>query len=250
MEENLVSLFNNAPLLISFIAGILTFLSPCVLPLIPAYLSYVSEISLSELKSTGNLSLFQRFRILRSAVFFILGLGIVFVLLGAVSARILNGGILLSPYVGYFAGGILILFGLHTMGIIRISLLNYQKSFDFANKSNFGFMRDFLTPFLLGVSFSLGWTPCVGPILAGIISLASLDANTGILMLSIYTLGLAFPFLLCAVLIGYAFRFLDGVKRHFKTIEMISGGLLILIGILIASGGMSKISAYLIKIST
>ena len=248
MEENLIGLFNNTPLLISFLAGILTFLSPCVLPLIPAYLSYVSEISLSELKNTGTLKLSQRFKILRSAVFFILGLGIVFVLLGAVSARILQGGILLSPYVAYVAGGILILFGLHTMGVIRISFLNYQKSLDFTKKGDFGFLRDFLTPFLLGVSFSLGWTPCVGPILAGIISLASLDANTGILMLVIYTLGLAFPFLLCAVLIGYAFRFLDSIKKHFGIIELISGSLLILIGILIASGGMSKLSAYLVKI--
>lgn len=246
MEESLFGFFENAPHLVSFLAGILTFLSPCVLPLIPIYLSYISEISLEELRGTGNLDLKKRFKILRSALFFVLGLGIVFIIFGAIAARILNGGILLSPILRYIAGGMLIVFGLHTLGVFKISFLSYQKTLHI--KENFGVLKDFLTPFLLGVSFSLGWTPCVGPILASIITLASLDEQNGIILLSIYTLGLTLPFLLCALLIGYAFSVLEGIKRYFRVIEWCAGILLIGIGILVASGGMSVLSAYLLKI--
>lgn len=136
-----MAFFENAPYLISLIAGILTFISPCVLPLIPAYLSYVSEISLQELKDSAKLNLKKRFKILRSAVFFILGLGIVFVLLGAVAARILQGGILISPILRFVAGGILIVFGLHTLGVFKIAFLNYTRSFH--TECRFGLLRDF-----------------------------------------------------------------------------------------------------------
>ncbi|WP_299548991.1 cytochrome c biogenesis protein CcdA [uncultured Helicobacter sp.] len=246
MEESLLGLFENAPHFISLLAGIVTFLSPCVLPLIPIYLSYISEISLDELKNTGALNLKTRFKILRSALFFVLGLGVVFIVFGAVAARILNGGILLSPNLRYFAGGVLIIFGLHTLGIFKIPFLNYQKTL--RTNTNFEVLKDFFTPFLLGVSFSLGWTPCVGPILASIIVLASVDGQSGIVLLIIYTLGLALPFLLCALLISYAFSILDGIKRYFKVIEWCAGLLLIGVGILVASGGMSVLSAYLLKV--
>ncbi len=246
VEESLFGFFESAPHLISLVAGILTFISPCILPLIPAYLSYISEISLREMKDSKNLDLRKRFRILRSAVFFVLGFGIVFVLLGAVAARILQGGILLSPILRYLAGGILIIFGLHILGILRIPFLNYTKNF--CTEYNFSFLKDFFAPFLLGVSFALGWTPCVGPILASIISLASLEEGSGIALLVIYTLGLSLPFLFCALLIGYAFNFLEWIKAYFKWIEWCAGGLLICIGILVVSGGMSALSAYLVGI--
>lgn len=246
MEESLLGLFESAPHLMSLFAGILTFISPCILPLIPAYFSYISEISLQEMKDSKSLDLKKRFRILRSAIFFVLGFGIVFILFGAVAARILQGGILLNPILRYFAGGILIVFGLHTLGVLRIPFLNYTKSLHI--KGEFGILKDFFTPFLLGMSFALGWTPCVGPILASIIALASLDGQSGIALLAIYTLGLSLPFLLCALLIGYAFAFLEWIKAYFKWIEWCAGGLLICIGILVASGGMSALSAYLTRI--
>ena len=134
MEESLLKIFQNAPYFIGFLAGVLTFLSPCVLPLMPAYLSYISEISLEELKNSNGLDRKQRFKILRSAVILVLGFGVVFVLLGAVAARILNGGILLSPILRYFAGGVLIIFGLHTLGVIRIPFLNYQRTLQIKGK--------------------------------------------------------------------------------------------------------------------
>ncbi len=246
MEESLLVFFDKAPLIISFLAGILTFVSPCILPLVPIYLSYISKRSLEELKDNGGLSFKARLGIFKSAVFFVCGMGVVFILLGAVAARILSGGILLSPYVGYVTGGILILFGLHTARIIQIPFLNYQKTF-LQKEAKILFFKDFFAPFLLGVSFSLGWTPCVGPILAGIISLASLETNAGMTLMAVYTLGLSIPFLLSAVLLGYIFGYFNKVKAYFKWIEWACGGLLILIGILVASGQMAFIFAYLIE---
>ena len=143
--------------------------------------------------------------------------------------------------------GILIIFGLHTAKVIEIPFLNYQKNAKF-NVVHFSFLRDFFMPFLLGVSFSLGWTPCVGPILAGIISLASLRADEGIILMIVYTLGFSLPFLLCAFLVGYAFAFLDRIKRYFRLIEWCAGGLLIVIGILIITGKMEWLSNYLVKV--
>lgn len=247
MEEWLITFFDKAPLLISFVAGVLTFVSPCVLPLIPAYLSYISEVSISELKAYQSLNAKMRLVIIRNALFFVLGMGIVFVLLGVVAARILGGGILLSPIVAYLAGGILIVFGLHTAKIIQIPFLNYQKTLQI-KAVPFSFLRDFFTPFLLGMSFSFGWTPCVGPILAGIISLASLEASDGIKLMVVYTLGFSVPFLLCALLVGYVFAFLERVKRYFRWIEWCVGGLLVLIGILVMSGKMAWLSNYLVEI--
>ncbi|WP_104721829.1 cytochrome c biogenesis CcdA family protein [Helicobacter mesocricetorum] len=246
MEESLLVFFDKAPFVISFLAGILTFVSPCILPLVPIYLSYISNRSLEELKDNEGLSFQERLGILRSALFFVCGMAIVFILLGAVAARILSGGILLSPYVAYVAGGILILFGLHITRIFPIPFLNYQKSF-FQKEIKILFLKDFFAPFLLGVSFSLGWTPCVGPILAGIISLASLESDRGMFLMSIYTLGLAIPFLLSAVLLGYIFGYFHRIKAYFRWIEWICGGLLILIGILVASGQMAFVSAYLME---
>lgn len=246
MEESLLVFFDKAPLIISFLAGILTFVSPCILPLVPIYLSYISKRSLEELKDNGGLCFKERLGIFKSAVFFVFGMGVVFIVLGAVAARILSGGILLSPYVGYVTGGILILFGLHTARIIQIPFLNYQKTF-LQKETKILFFKDFFEPFLLGVSFSLGWTPCVGPILAGIISLASLEANAGIALMVVYTLGLAIPFLLSAVLLGYIFGYFNKIKAYFKWIEWACGGLLIIIGILVATGQMAFISAYLIE---
>ncbi len=248
MEEALLSFFDQAPYLVSMLAGLLTFLSPCVLPLIPAYLSYISGVSVTQLKN-GELKEGDRFHIISASLLFIAGFSVVFILLGAAMARLI-GDIFAYEAVNYIAGGIIIIFGLHVMHVITIPFLNYEQRADFTGleKKCCGFFGDFIkkfAPFLLGVSFALGWSPCVGPILASIVSIAAQEQAKAILLMSSYAFGLAIPFFLSALLTSKAIGFLNKIKNSLGLIEKISGGLLIFIGLAIAFGGLGKISALL-----
>lgn len=256
MEETLSSLFTSAPYLVSLLAGILTFFSPCVLPLIPAYLSYISGLSIKQLSNKDEsykLTLKDKLKVLESALMFIFGFGVIFVMLGATMANLI-GDIFAYKWVNYVAGGIIIIFGLHFMGVISIKFLNYEARADFTkaeqNDSFFGRLAHRFFPFLLGLSFALGWTPCIGPIFASIVSLAAQDGgeSKGLVLMIVYTVGLAIPFLLSALITNSALSFFNKVKQHFKIVEIIAGSLLILIGIAIATGGLGKISGMLMNL--
>ncbi|RAX59202.1 hypothetical protein CCZ01_00190 [Helicobacter monodelphidis] len=249
LENVMLVGFENAPFLISLFAGILTFLSPCILPLLPIYLSYISGISIHEMKQEGSLNLYSRLRVILQSLFFILGFSTVFLILGATMARILSI-FLQQPIFAYFAGGILILFGLHMMHIIQIPFLYYEKKF-FLNLQNskgkilqsFSF---FFTPFLLGVSFGLGWSPCVGPILSGIITFVAADERQFILLVC-YALGLGFSFLISAIMISSIAGLIQKFQRYFNIVEILAGLLLIIMGILVATGYMNNLSAFLVE---
>lgn len=248
MELALTGWFGSAPYAVSFLAGMLTFLSPCVLPLIPAYLSYVSGISLGELRSGDSLSWRARLLIFRSALMFVFGFSLVFVLLGASMARII-GNIFTYEIIAYVAGGIIILFGLHVARVITIPFLNYEKRADFGTleEKGKGFWMTLLAPLLLGISFALGWTPCIGPIFAGIISMAASESSKGIALMSVYAAGLGVPFLLSALLVSTMIGWLGKMKAYMRAIEWLSGGLLVFIGILVATGGLGKLSAWFLE---
>jgi cytochrome c-type biogenesis protein len=241
MEESLYSLFLSAPYIVSLLAGILTFFSPCVLPLVPAYLSYISGLSIQEM--TDNKTE-HKLKILRASLLFISGFGIIFILLGASMASLIED-IFAYSWVSYIAGGIIIIFGLHTMGVIRIKFLMFEKRADLSNiteKSKFkNFLKSF-APFLLGVSFALGWTPCIGPIFAAIVSMAAQEEAKGLTLMIIYTIGLAIPFVVSALLTQKAMNFFNRVKQNFRVVEYVSGILLIIIGIAIATGGLGELS--------
>ncbi len=254
MESTLFEFFKQAPYAVSLLAGILTFFSPCVLPLIPAYLSYISGVSVKDLQeSEGNaLGLVERLRIMRASLLFIAGFSTVFVLLGASMASII-GDIFSFAWVNYLAGGIIVLFGLHMAGALNIRFLNYEKRADFGTleqKSTGGIraVLHFFAPFLLGLSFALGWTPCIGPIFAAIISMAATEQAKGVALMSVYAIGLGIPFFLTALLTSRAMNFFKVVKRNFKIVEIVAGGLLVLIGIAVATGGLGKISAFFSKL--
>ena len=242
MEEILFDMFETAPYLVSLLAGFLTFFSPCVLPLIPAYLSYISGLSVNDLKNRDNHK--NRFIILRASIMFILGFGLIFILLGAAMANLIED-VFAYPFVPYIAGGVIIIFGLHFMKVINIKLLNYEVRAEFGDttNSNKTMFMQIITPFLLGVSFALGWTPCIGPIFAGIVSMAAMgDSNQGLTLMVIYTIGLAIPFILSALITEKALNLFNKVKQHFRIVEIIAGLLLVGIGIAIATGGLGKIS--------
>jgi cytochrome c-type biogenesis protein len=242
VEEQLFELFETAPYLVSLFAGVLTFFSPCVLPLIPAYLSYISGLTVKEL-SSEDVSLKNRLNILRASLMFVSGFGLIFILLGASMANLI-GDIFAYDFVTYIAGAIIVIFGLHFMKVIDIKFLNYEAraSFGDTDKKRSKLMQIF-TPFLLGVSFALGWTPCIGPIFAGIVSMAAMDDSVkGLSLMIVYTLGLAIPFVVSALLTNKALGLFNRVKQHFRVVEIIAGLLLVIIGIAVATGGLGKLA--------
>jgi len=226
-------MIENVTLLAAFGAGLLSFISPCVLPLIPGYLSYISGLSLDEMRGTGAVTVAPpavRNRVLLSSLAFIIGFSLVFVALGASASAI--GQFLMSrlTILGRVAGAIIILFGLHTMGLLRIDWL-YQEKSGQTNRRPAGFFG----AMVVGVAFAFGWTPCIGPILAGILAVAAAQ-NTigeGVKLLLAYSLGLAIPFFAAALAINRFFAAFARIRKHYHFIELTSGALLVIIGILI-----------------
>lgn len=231
---------SNLPLpLAAFLAGILSFLSPCVLPLVPGYVSLISGVGLDELK-TQREGLFGR--IMLNSLAFILGFSLVFITLGAISTEV---GQLLARYkavLSQIAGVVIIIFGLHLTGIMPIKwLYTDARLHDVKGGSTVW------GAFVIGFAFAFGWTPCVGPILAVILTFASQQDSLlkGVALLAVYSAGLAVPFLLTSLGIQRFLSFYGRFRRHLHTLEIISGGLLMVLGVLLVLGRFSILSRYL-----
>ena len=224
-------------LLIAFGAGLISFLSPCVLPLIPGYVSYISGQSLQEVIESKKTNIF-------SLVLFCLGFSTVFIMLGA-SASFLGQTLLQnSEILRIIAGIIIIIFSLQLIGIINIPYLNFEKRFDARQSQNI------LFPYVIGLAFGFGWTPCIGPILGSILALASIEEtlSRAILLLSFYSLGLAVPFVLSGYLIQRFLLFSKNFKKNINIISKIGGVILLITGILILTNQLQAIGFYIIKI--
>lgn len=237
----------NVTLLAAFGAGLLSFISPCVLPLIPGYLSYVSGLSLDDLRAgasetAGVAQPDARRRVVVASLAFILGFSLVFVSLGASASLI--GQFLMSrlTLLGRIAGAIIIVFGLHTMGVFRIEWL-YQDKRVQSNRRPAGFVG----ATLVGVAFAFGWTPCIGPILAGILAIAAAQdtVGDGVRLLLAYSLGLGVPFFATALAINRFFVAFAKIRRHYHKIELVSGALLVIIGVLIFTNRFTIIAQWL-----
>ena len=223
--------------LIAFGAGLISFLSPCVLPLIPGYVSYISGQSLQDVIDSKKANFFP-------LVLFCLGFSTVFVLLGA-SASFLGQALLQnSEFLRIVAGIIIVIFSFQLLGIINIPYLNFEKRFD-AKES-----RNILFPYVIGLAFGFGWTPCIGPILGSILALASIEEtlSRAILLLSFYSLGLAIPFVLSGYLIQRFLLFSKNFKKNINIISKIGGVILLITGILILTNQLQAIGFYIIKI--
>jgi cytochrome c-type biogenesis protein len=218
--------FENFPVIASFLAGLATFVSPCVLPLIPIYITFITGATLDEIQSR-QMSLNKTFL---SALFFVLGFSTIFILLGASATYI--GSFLGSnkEFIRWVGGSVIIIFGFHLMGVLKIKMLYREKRMSI-NKYYFGLLGSFF----IGVAFAIGWTPCIGPILSSILILASTQdtVNKGILLLAVYSAGLGIPFLITAVFINKALLVFTIIKKYFRVIEAVSGLVLIAIGFLI-----------------
>lgn len=221
----------------AFIAGVLSFLSPCVLPLVPAYLSYISGSSIEELKSSKNISVIWRTGM--RSITFVLGFSVIFVLIGAGATWL---GQFLAEKLDILtkaAGVVVFIFGLHTIGFFRIKALYAEKRFHILPKN-----AGFFGAFLIGMMFALGWTPCIGPVLSGIIALAANSGtiHQGILLLVIYSLGLGIPFIAAGFAASTIMNYLSGIKKHFRIVEIASGVILMIIGVMIFTGSFQKLS--------
>ncbi len=231
----------NITMIAAFVAGILSFLSPCVLPLIPGYISFISGASMQQL-TTGEEIRKVRSKVLLSSLFFVLGFSVVFIALGASATAV---GKLLLQYIrplSIAAGIVIILIGIHLTGIIKIPALYREKRIQVTSKP-----IGFFGAFIIGLAFAFGWTPCIGPILAGILAVAGSQetVSQGIVLLAVYSLGLGIPFMLTALSITVFFKAFDKIKKYFKIIEWISGALLIVIGVLMITGGLTLIAGWL-----
>jgi cytochrome c-type biogenesis protein len=224
--------------LAAFLAGVISFLSPCVLPLVPGYVSLISGVGIEELK--GSESRVDR-TVMLSSLAFVVGFSIVFIALGAIATTI---GALTRQYfwlLSQIAGIIIILFGLHLTGLVKIKALYADKRMHNAGSSGPA------GAFVVGFAFAFGWTPCIGPILATVLALAASQENVGkgIGLLAVYSLGLAVPFILTSLGIDRFLHFYTRFRRHLRTVEVMSGILLIAVGTLVFLNKFTVINGWL-----
>ena len=223
----------------AFVAGLLSFLSPCVLPLVPGYVSLISGATVEDLQSSDR-------RLLRTvmlhSVTFVLGFSVVFIALGAVATSVGQFANQYHALLTKIAGGVVIIFGLHLTGLMKIKALYADKRLHNVKGSS-----SVAGSFLVGFAFAFGWTPCIGPILAAILVLAETQDTVlkGILLLAIYSLGLAVPFLLTSLGVDRFLAFYGRFRQHLHTVEVISGVLLIAVGMLIFLNNLKLLSGYL-----
>ncbi|MBO41954.1 MAG: cytochrome C biogenesis protein [Pelagibacteraceae bacterium] len=228
----------NTTLSIAFLSGLISFLSPCVLPLIPGYISYISGISFDKIKEK------KRNLIAIKTIFFTLGFSSVFIALGSSATFIGQFFLLNSNIFRIVAGIVLIIFSLQLIGIINFNFMNKDIRV-FTNQYN----DSLFFPLVVGVAFGFGWTPCIGPILGSIITLAALEENIGrgILLLSFYSLGLAIPFIISGILIDKFLLFSKGFKKYTSAITKVGGAILLLTGIAILSGQLQILGFFILE---
>ena len=225
-------------------AGLLSFFSPCVLPLIPAYLCFLGGASLDELTAEGGVDKQVSKRVFISALFFVFGFATVFILMGASATALSRVVIQHIDTLSYIAGVVIVLFGFHYMGLFRISFLNFEKRFHLENKPS-----GLAGSYLLGLAFAFGWTPCVGPILATILMVAA--GNDSILygtsLLATYATGIGVPFLIAAFAVKPFMGFMARFRKHLHKVEMAIGILLVITGVAIFTGSLADASQWLLE---
>ncbi|MBN2289970.1 MAG: cytochrome c biogenesis protein CcdA [Candidatus Glassbacteria bacterium] len=240
LPENLIP-----ALVVSFGAGIFSFISPCVLPLIPAYISFISGLTVDELEQQDTGKRKRLTRVFISTLIFVLGFSTVFVMMGA-SATFVSRLIFANRiWIGRVAGALIMVLGLHMTGIIRLGFLQYEKRIHVRENA-----LGLLGVYLIGAAFAFGWTPCIGPILAAILGLAAQQdtVSSGVVLLGSYSLGLGLPFLATGLAINGFMGVYRRLRRHMRAIEIFCGVFLIAVGVLIFFDMFTILSGYLAEL--
>ena len=224
-------------LLVAFSAGFISFLSPCVLPLIPGYISYISGRALDEIIKDNK-------SVLLKTIFFAIGFSIVFISFGITASFIGKLLISYSNQLRIIAGIIIILFSLQFIGLINLKILNSETRFFTKNYND-----NLIFPIIVGAAFGFGWTPCIGPVLGSILALAAIEENIskGILLLSFYSLGLAIPFIISGILIDKFLFFSKSFRKYISTITKVGGAILLLTGIAILTGQLQVLGFFILE---
>jgi len=229
---------SNVPFFIALAAGFLSFLSPCVLPLLPSYLSFITGVSLEELIQRGKDSRMRKITIINSLIF-IFGFSLVFVLLGTSVSLVGNILFRYQIWITRIGGIFIIIFGLHLTGVLNLSLLQRDKRIHLGRRP-----LGYLGSFLAGIVFAAGWSPCIGPILGAILFYAASQNSIllGISLLVVYSLGLAIPFFLSSLALQIFLEYYAKLRKHLRLVSLISGGLLIAVGVLLATNNFALLS--------
>ena len=225
-------------LILSFGAGFISFLTPCVLPIIPGYISYITGKSLNEIEQNKK-------AVLLKTILFSIGFSLIFIILGATASAVGNILLFLSNELRIAAGAVIILFSLQMLGILNFNFLNQEKRIETKNyKDNYAF------PLLVGAAFAFGWTPCIGPVLGSILALSATETSvsTGVLLLSFYSLGLAIPFILSGYYMSKFLTTRKGFSKYYGRVTKTGGVILLLTGILITTNQIQVISFYILTI--
>lgn len=227
-------------MLIALTAGIISFLSPCVLPIVPPYLAYMSGVSMNDMQGDAA----GRRRATIAALFFVMGLSTVFLFLGFTASAFGAFFLQNQELFARISGAVVVVFGLHFLGVFRISILDREARIDAGQSGGSAFGA-----YVLGLAFAFGWTPCIGPQLGAILSLAASEASVtrGTLLLGIYAAGLGIPFLLAAMFLTRAMGVMNRLKKHMKTIERVMGLLLVIVGLALLTGAFSTFSWWLLE---
>lgn len=239
-----VSAFMDASLIpalmIALVAGFLSFLSPCVLPVVPPYLAYMGGVSVTEMEQTGA----ARRKVLLAALFFVLGLSVVFLILGMAASAMGRALLQYQDWFNTIAGVVVMIFGAHFIGIYRFGFMDREARVDAGDQGGSA-----LGAFVLGLAFAFGWTPCLGPILGAILGLAATEANIarGTLTLAAYAIGLGIPFLLVAAFFPALKGPMAFMKRHMGRIEKISGLLLWTVGLMMVTGQFTAFAFWILE---
>jgi cytochrome c-type biogenesis protein len=238
--------FGLSPILFvtALAAGLVSFVSPCVLPLVPAYLGFITGRSAEELQTTQGRA---RIRVITQGVAFVVGLAVIFAVLGA-SASVLGQVLLQNLQILSRVGGVLvIIFGLQMLGVLRIPMLARTARFLDLKPNT---QATHVGAFVMGLAFGAGWTPCIGPFLGGLLGLAAQQetVGAGVLLLLVYALGLGVPFLIVGLAVNRSLLMLRGFRRHMLTVERVSGALVIGMGVLLFTGGLTLITSALTRV--
>ena len=227
-------------LFIALVAGVISFLSPCVLPIVPPYLAYMGGISMPDMLDKAE----TRRPAVTASVFFALGLSTVFIFLGFTASAFGQVFLRNQELFGQIAGGVIILFGLHFIGLIKIPFLYREARIDAGNRGGSAFGA-----YILGLAFAFGWTPCIGPILGAILSLAAQEDSVarGTALMAAYAVGLGLPFILSAVFIQRAMGVMNRFKKHMRKVEIAMGVMLVLVGAMLVTGAFSRFSYWLLE---